>query len=89
MHFRFRCYRTPEQAADLARLARGMWLAKEGVKCHQAHGWRVGERQRQRKAELAQQAWDAARQRPGRRLRRRSGYSTRCGNSNGNGKGQG
>ena len=43
----------PEQAADLARLARGVSLAREGAERHRAHGWRIEERQRERKAELA------------------------------------
>lgn len=43
----------PAQARDLARLARGVSLAKEGTERHRSHGWRVQARQRERKAELA------------------------------------
>lgn len=43
----------PEQARDLARLARGVSLAKEGAERHRSYGWRIQERQRERRAELA------------------------------------
>ncbi|MCB4824552.1 AAA family ATPase [Roseicella sp. GB24] len=50
----------PAQARDLARLARGVSLAREGAERHRSHGWRVGERQRERKAELAAEKARAA-----------------------------
>ena len=56
----------PTQAVDLTRLARGLALAKEGADRHRAHGRRVEERQRQRKAELtAEKVRAAERQRRG------------------------
>ncbi|MCK8787869.1 Ti-type conjugative transfer relaxase TraA [Roseomonas sp. NAR14] len=55
-----------EQARDLARLARGVSLAEEGAERHRSHGWRVQERQRERKAEVAaEKARSAERQRHG------------------------
>lgn len=56
----------PGQARDMARLARGVSLAKEGAERHRSHGWRVEQRQRERKAELAaEKARAADRQRRG------------------------
>jgi Ti-type conjugative transfer relaxase TraA len=56
----------PEQARDLARLARGVSLAREGTERHRSHGWRMERRQEERRAELAaERARDADRQRRG------------------------
>jgi Ti-type conjugative transfer relaxase TraA len=55
-----------EQTANLARLARGVALAREGTDRHRAHGWRVEERRRERQAALAaEKAKTADRQRYG------------------------
>ena len=53
---------TPEQRADLARLARGIALGREGSRRHEAHRWRMAERQRER---LAERERAASRQRLG------------------------
>jgi Ti-type conjugative transfer relaxase TraA len=46
----------PDQARDLARLARGVSLAKEGAERHRSHGWRMERRQQERRAEKARAA---------------------------------
>ncbi|WP_376093974.1 Ti-type conjugative transfer relaxase TraA [Roseomonas sp. CCTCC AB2023176] len=50
----------PEQTPDLARLARGVTLAREGAERHRSHGWAMEERRRERTAERVEMRERAA-----------------------------